>query len=487
MILGKYDFGEDVYVDGNHSDDRGATIVHEITHLVLTQGSVYGVIMGAFRALSDTCVPKLSGTLRELMNASITTQEMTALYSQCFTYKQKGEEALDAYLAQLKSWDYYRKYCISGFDALVKSPQYLMDGTFLLQSIAIAAMNISLAEFDGVNWLEPAQVRAQLMQYPKRCNPDSRYRALVRVLLDSLSPNREVSLQEVTRHADIDACEMSSTVVSTLLDHLAAQLEQSGIANAAGLIGGLNIKMQAAQDNLSIETIIQKIIPGNLNLGSPSDVRLHVLDCDYQSSTVTLMLNDGSPCTRALSQNGTASDLLILYQAATGKYSLLILSRENVQVFLQHYKGEIILFGEDYDNFHRFFPSLANRRVFFRFDGQYPHFIAQIRTDSSIPHVHFHQVTNDTYCIFIVNKRGEVFFTLQLNDILQYVLRDINNKKFIYTNVPDDSDNTDPYFYLSSTDWCRYEDVILSTIGKSMMDLTKGLPALGHRINLEGL
>lgn len=119
MIQGEYDYGDHVFIDSKYTYDQSDVIFHELTHHAVTQGSLYGVLEIVLKRISIWHVPELTSVISELSNASLTAQEMTAIYAQCLYYKRQGSEALAAYEKYLHQSDYYRKYCISGFDEIV--------------------------------------------------------------------------------------------------------------------------------------------------------------------------------------------------------------------------------------------------------------------------------------------------------------------------------------------------------------------------------
>lgn len=483
MILGQYDFGDRVLIDSQFSQEDQETIFHEFTHQMITNNSLYGVLLILLNFLANRTHPQLDGALRELCAASETTQEMTALYGQCFFRNLDKFEDLDAYLETLRQTDYYRKYARPGFDALMKNPRIYLDNDLYLYAIAKAAMNIDITALQDLNWFDPPQVRARLMQEPKRCNPDWRYRKLCQAALEMQTLDRDVSLEEIAAYAGLINHAWTRETVSEIIAFLTAQIERCGGGNAAAIAQRLEaFIVKDFSGPTEPVSFFQGIQPAVLNPAETVDGSTDIQASDFQTTTALLLMHDE---TMAANGHGTASspkDFLSLYQAGDGKKFLRLLPRGDVARFLPRYGGEIVVFLEDYDAFHRAFPTLANRRIFYRFDGKYADFLQQIPVKGETPRIHFHEVSDRVVCLFVLNGRGEAFFTVQFRSILYFALQDIRAGRFIYVDLP--PGGVDGCFYLTKTDWNRYEDVILSTVEKSLLDPLKGLPSLGHRINL---
>ena len=483
MILGRYDFGDRMLIDSQFSREDQETIFHEFTHQVITNTSLYGGLLILLQYLASRTHPRLEGALRELCAASETTQEMTALYGQCFFRNLNKFGDLDAYLEDLRQTDYYRKYALPGFDALMKNPRLYLDDNLYLYTIARAAMNIDITALRDLNWFDPLQVRARLMQESERCNPDRRYGKLCRAALDLQALNRDVSMEEIAAHAGLVCHVWSREAVSDMIASLAVQMERNGGGDAAVIVQRLEAYIvKDFSGPTEPVSFFQGIQPAVLNPAETVDGATDIQASDFQTTTALLLMHDE---TMAANGHGTASspkDFLSLYQAGDGKKFLRLLPRGDVSRFLPRYGGEIVVFLEDYDAFHRAFPTLANRRIFYRFDGKYADFVQQIPVKGETPRIHFHEVSDRVVCLFVLNDRGEAFFTVQFRSILYFALQDIRAGRFIYVDLP--PGGVDGCFYLTKTDWNRYEDVILSTVEKSLLDPLKGLPSLGHRINL---
>lgn len=142
-----------------------------------------------------------------------------------------------------------------------------------------------------------------------------------------------------------------------------------------------------------------------------------------------------------------------------------------------------MVFTEDYDEFKQHIPLPSNKRVFYRYDGMWKDFVGQIRSQKT-PYVHLHDVNPMINCVFVINEDNEVFFTLQLKDIIPYIIDDIKKGKLIYANIVGDDKNIKDCFYLTETDWCRYENVIASVTNRSLIDFSEGFPTIGGRIEI---
>lgn len=486
MIQGKYDFGDHVFIDSKYTYSQEDVIYHELAHHSITQGSLYGVLEIVLKQVGIWHSSDIKFALAELSNASLTTQEMTATYAQCLYYKLKGKKELSEFEHRLHKGDYYKKYCISGFDEIVHYEQYDLNGTSLLSAIAIMALNIDITIAEP-NWQEPEQIRNLILGNQAQYHVDYRYRQLIKTLLQLIRQRETLTEEKILRMSGITCLERTHENITDMLHRLARQLsEQCGINNEKLLERFKSIlapkKELSGRPNLS--EIEQRILPKLLN-------NEYVYPPTYDSNlnsmmnSVTVVLHDESFTNIGVGTESDKIDCLIFHHAAAGWRYPVTYKREETKKFLYKFQGEIIVFTEDYDEFKQSIPLPAGKRVFYRYDGKWSDFVTQIRSHNT-PYVHMHSATPLVNCIFVINEDNEVFFTIQIKDVTSYIIEDIRKGKMIYANVSGDDQNIRDCFYLTETDWCRYENVIVSVINRCFMDFPEGFPTVGGRINLEG-
>lgn len=295
MIQGEYDYGDHVFIDSKYTYDQSDVIFHELTHHAVTQGSLYGVLEIVLKRISIWHVPELTSVISELSNASLTAQEMTAIYAQCLYYKRQGGETLAAYEKYLHQSDYYRKYCISGFDEIVHYSRDDIDGTALLTAIAVMALNVdlTLAEID---WKDSLQVRKLILENPSQYYVNYRYSGLVKAALKLIRREEEITRDKLLQESSMICRERSYENLSEMLQRLSRQLSACFDISQSELDDWFD-KIIAQEDNFEgkpdLRDIEQRVIPKLLNdpyVYPPIDAR-NLLP---QMNTVIVTLYDKS-------------------------------------------------------------------------------------------------------------------------------------------------------------------------------------------------
>lgn len=483
MIQGKYDYGDLVYIDSKYTHSEGDVIYHELTHHAITQGSLYGVLEIVLKHISVWYGENISQSLAELSNASLTTQEMTAIYAQGIYYKLSGEGKLQTFERRLHESDYYKKYCISGFDEILHYKQNDRDVNSLLTVIAVMALSIdfTLAE---PNWKNPLQIRNLIINNQMQYHVDYRYRCLVKSALQLIKQGESLTEKKILQVSGITCLERSYDNVTAMLQRLTKQLSAQYGIDVIELQNKINDVLVSKEQFSAKPNFGQKVLPALLNYEftfPPSSIKV----CDSQMHTVTIALHNESFIAHGIGSESDKVDCLIFHNVVIGWRYPVLYKRTKTISFLSEFNREIIVNLEEYDEFKRDIPISPGRRIFYRYDGKWGDFVSKIRSKST-PFVHLHEATPLVYCVFVINEDKEVFFTLQLKNVITYILEDISKGKMIYANMPENNQKIKDCFYLTETDWCRYDDVVATAINRTFTDFSDNkFPTIGRRINLE--
>ncbi len=484
MIQGKYDFGDHVFIDSKYTYNQEDVKYHELAHHAITQGSLYGVLEIALKQISIWYVPDMQDILVELSNASLTTQEMTAIYAQCIYYKLHGEKELETFEYHLHKGDYYRKYCIPGFDEIVHYKQFDLNGTSLLTAIAIMALNIDITLIEP-NWRDALQIRKIILCNQLQNHVDYRYRRLIKAVLQLIKQGEYLTEEKILQVSGITCLKRSYDNLTDMLHRLVKQISVQYNINYDELQSKINNIMESKNEfseKPDIHEIEQRVLPALLNnqyVFPPSDAT----DFNSLMNSVTVALHDKSFINQGIGTESTKIDCLVFHHATAGWRYPVTFERNETIHFLSEFQGEIIVFTEDYDEFKQNISLPPDKRIFYRYDGMWKDFVGQIRSHKT-PYIHLHEINSLINCVFIINEHNEVFFTLQLKDITPYIIEDIRKGNMVYANILGDSKNIHDCFYLTETDWCRYENVIASVINRNFMDFSEGFPTIGGRVNI---
>lgn len=482
MILGEFNFGDQVYIDSTLGIRHFDVYVHEIIHYSITASSLCGILTAGLKLVMDQCDIHVGSILKELRNASIVTQEMTALYGQYFFKKMMEEsESLTEFEDTLHSSDYYKMYCLAGFDTLIHHPEYIVDGKLLLIHLARIALSFDLTSVDGIDWLNAKTIRNVLLEKPILYNPDYRYKQLINATLQLINDKETLSLDKIVEKAGIQYLQCDYANVYAMTERLCRQLSEQLQIEFSDLFGNV-IKLRPEKDvsgKASVEDIYQRFIPKSLNGNyryPPEEIG--PLN-DLVQTAITIL------CDQQTAIRGVNTDVLCLHHSVAGWHYFVPITRNREIDYLNKFPGEIVTFSEDYEVFRNTIVLPPQRRVFYYFDGQWQLFSSFVRNKGT-QYLHIHQVNQDMYCIFVTDQGLDVFFNLQTKYTLSAIMNDITNGKFTYINVPA-GQFVDHCFYLNDKDWCKYEDVIAAVLNINMMDAPNGFLAIGRRLQLSEL
>ncbi len=485
MILGKYTFGDSVLIDTQNGASAFSVYLHEIAHYSITQGSICGNLMIAINAISELREQKLKPLLFELHQSSIVTQEMTAIYVQAI-YKRITKHDSDAYDLKhcLSSSDYYKKYCLSGYDTLLSCPQYVINDQLILIELATIALNFDITENEDICYTDPLSVRKTITNKPSKYNADYRFKKLVNAAVQLINDEETLTIDNIIALSKIEYKKTDYQVVKDSIYRLCKRLCEVYSLDFDDLINNV-IKMRSEKDVLSdvlkggdIERIKQRFIPRALNYSLKLPPAGTVPLLNNSVNTVMVLLHDNQMSNIGISNK----DVLVLHHSLAKWHYAVSTKRDDTIKYVKQFPGEIICFLEDHQEFSTQFPVLQNRRVFYCFEGQLESFFEYIE-GKYVKNIHAHQVNDDVYCIFATQKGQEVFFTLQTKFVWKDIIASINSKRFFYINLPE-GQSADNCFYLNDNDWCKYEDVISSVVDTDPNRSTEDFLPIGHRIYL---
>lgn len=486
MILGKYAFGDNVLIDTQNGGSEFDVYLHEITHYSITQGSICGNLMIALNAISELREYKLKPILSELHQSSIITQEMTAMYVQAIYERMtKNDSIADKFKSCLSSSDYYKKFCLDGFDALISYPEYVINNQLLLIELATISLNFDITENEDICYTDPLSFRRIIMNNPSKYNADYRYKKLVNAAVQLINHNDTLSIDNIIELAGIEYINNNYQVVKDSVFRLCECLCAAFSLDFDDLINNV-IKLRSEEDVLcdtlegvNIEKIKQRFVPRALNYSVKFPPEGTVPLLNNYVHTVMVLLHDKQMSNVGISDK----DVLILHHSFTKWHYAVPTKRDDAIKYVNQFPGEIICFLEDHQEFSTQFPIPQSRRVFYYFEGQLESFFEYIES-KSIKNIHAHQVNDDVYCVFATQKGREVFFTLQTKFVWKHIIDSINSERFTYINLPE-GQNIDNCFYLNDNDWCKYEDVLSSIVDADPDNSTEGFLQIGHRIYLQ--
>lgn len=488
MILGKYNFGDNVLIDTQNGASAFDVYLHEITHYSITQGSICGNLMIALSSISELREPKLKHLLFELHQSSIVTQEMTAIYVQEI-YERMIKHDLDTDNSKycMISSDYHKKYCLDGYDTIISYPQYIINNKFLLVELATISLNFDITENEDISYTDPLSFRRIIMNNPSKYNADYRYKKLLEATVQLINEKEELCIDRIIALADIEYRNKDYQIVKDTIFRLCNHMCKVFSLDFDDLINNV-IKLRNETDVLrdslqgeDIEKFKQHFIPRALNYSLKFPPKGTVPLLNNYVHTVMILLKD-----EQISNIGILDkDILILHHSFAKWHYAVPTKREDSIKYINQFPGEIICFLEDYQEFSMLFPISSNRRVFYCFEGQLESFFEYIER-KNIKNIHAHQVNDNVYCIFATQNGFEIFFTFQTKLMWNHIVTSINSKRFIYINLPE-GQRVDNCFYLNDNDWCKYEDVISSIVDADPDRLTEGFLSIGHRIHLQNI
>lgn len=485
MILGSFNFEDMVYIDSKEGITRPDVYAHELTHYTITQNSMVGILMLALKQVAEQRDFKLQHALKELHDASIVTQEMTAMYAQYMTYMIIHGGVIDSeYEVIFKTSDYYKKYCLESFDVLINNPQEEDNGLYSLIQLAIVAMNVDYSEIRAIDWTDSQSLRKTILEAPLKYLPDYRYRKLVDTWAQQIRCCQQKDIEKIVAEAGIHYIEVDHDNVTTMISRLCYQLSKQCNLSYDDLFGGvvqINFETESSKE-FDTEEIAQRIIPKVLN----RKVRFPNTKIDLLNNwvqTAFVALNDKHMENWGIKADDRVIDILLLHHSIAGWHYPVFTERKATAEYIVQFPGEVISFYEDFDRFRLEIPLPTEKRVFYLFDGQWQRFVKWVHS-LDMKYVYIHQINQDVYCIFATNYGHDVCFTIQSALMLQYIFKSIDDGDFTYVNLPQ-KQNIDGIFYQTDSDWYRFEDVIASTLNITMIDNPNGSHIMGRRVFMD--
>lgn len=482
MILGSFNFEDFVYIDSEEGIKHPDVYAHELTHYTISQNSMVGMLMLVIKQVAEQRDFRLRSVLKELHDASVVTQEMTAMYAQYMTHLMIHEGALAAeYEKSFKESDYYRKYCLADFNILVNNPQYEEDGLYSLIELAIVAMNIDYSELKEIDWVDRKTLQKAILRNPIKYYPDFRYRKLVKTWIHQMKNGEQVDIEEIAAEAGIPNHTADYKSVHAMVSRLCHQLSEQCGLQYNDLFGGvvkLNSESEIAK-TFDDREITQRIIPKVLN----SKYRFPPTEIELMNNwvqTACVALHDSNMKNWGIGVDDRVIDAMVLHHSVAGWHYPVFTERQASVQYIAQFPGEIISFYEDYDRFRLETGLPKEKRVFYLFEGQWRRFVRWVLS-LNMRYLYIHQINQDVYCAFATNQGHDVCFTIQSAMNLQNIFQSVENGDFAYVNIPK-GENTDGIFYLTNSDWYRFEDVIGAMLNINLMDNTNGFQAVGRRV-----
>lgn len=486
MILGSFNFEDFVYIDSEEGIKHPDVYAHELTHYTISKNSMVGMLMLVIKQVAEQRDFRLRSVLKELHDASVVTQEMTAMYAQYMTHLMIHKGALATkYEKAFKESDYYRKYCFADFNILLNNPQYEQDGMYSLIELAIVAMNIDYSELKEIDWADRQTLQKAILRNPINYYPDFRYRKLVKTWIRQIENRKQADIKEIVVEAGIPNRTADYKSVHAMVSRLCHQLSEQCGLTYNDLFGGvvkLNPESELAK-TFDDREISQRIIPKVLN----SKFRFPTAEIELMNNwaqTACVALHDRNMKNWGIGADDRMIDVIVLHHSVAGWHYPVFAERQTSVQYIARFPGEIISFGEDYDRFRVETGLPKEKRVFYLFEGQWERYVRWV-LGLNMRCLYIHQINKDIYCIFVTDQGYDVCFTIQSAMNLQYVFQSVENGDFIYVNLPEEK-NTDGIFYLTDSDWYRFEDVIGAMLNTNLRDNTNGFQVIGRRVKYDG-
>lgn len=486
MILGSFNFEDFVYIDSEEGIKHPDVYAHELTHYTISKNSMVGMLMLVIKQVAEQRDFRLRSVLKELHDASVITQEMTAMYAQYMTHLMIHKGSLAAeYEKSFKESDYYRKYCLADFNILVNNPQHEEDGLYSLIELAIVAMNIDYSELKEIDWADSKTLQKAILKDPLNYYPDFRYQKLVKTWIRQIESGKQVDIEEVATEAGILNDKVDYKNVHAMISRLCHHLSKQCGLEYDDLFGGvvkLNSESEIAK-TFDDREISQRIIPKVLN----SKIQFPTAEIELMNNwaqTACVALHDRNMKNWGIGVDDRVIDVIVLHQSVAGWHYPVFTDRQASVKYITQFPGEIISFYEDYDRFRLETGLPIEKRVFYLFEGQWQHFVKWVH-GLNMRYLCVQQINEDIYCVFATDQGHDVCFTIQSAMNLKYIFQSVENGDFVYANIPK-GQNTDGIFWLTNTDWYRFEDVISAMLNINLMDNTNGFQILNRRVEYDG-
>lgn len=460
MLLGSYDFGDDVKIDCNNYK-RIEVYIHEMAHWGLTKNTLFGILNFLVKQISDEPkMEKLCGIAKVLRDASERTNECYAMCNELIFVESQRPELYDLFYEKSKQDQYYLRYQFEELEFLMNLKLEPSKKSNLIDRIFALVMNIDVTKhIDASCWESDKQMLHFLLSECRECYPDLRLKRVLQTLKEMvvLGQCADVTDEEIIAKSNIIVDAWTTNNVISLLEKLTEQFKQNNIStsllkkNIDNLLKNeIQLGYDLERENNSERQFNEAILPDCLTQN-------YVLDRLENNMT---LINEKTISVATIYDYGEHTLLELTDTLHGRRYSV---SSKKKDVANNQWSGEceIVFYFDDVRIVKDYWKRVLNRRIFFQLKNRYSEFknyIAPYTADSN--YIFLYRLNHGVFFIFVAGTDDDIFFTCQSMINLDYVREDIAAGYYQKVDF-DDSDCMDGIFCRTPDEWRTFYNIVL--------------------------
>lgn len=484
MIKGEYNLQDTAFVDCNFAYKDISNIIHEYMHQKLETSTIFGIVNFMLEQSEDTNISKISELFKKV---SLIVNENYATFYELASIKYCDKVKYNDFIEKFKKGKYYKTFYGKKILGILNdnSIEDLMKSN-IINRIAFMSMNIDVNKFNKQNLLNYSYIESQFNK--DDFNPNERYIKLLKTLEKLLKEKDVIDITDdmILAESGIEIINNSKKNFLNVLNLYKEKFEEAGIdtkiirkniSKVENVEEDKFILTNATQED--IDSVFDTVKPMLLNENYETLYPEKIENKYFKCSVMRIMLYDDK-----VKFPVNAYAMVVFFDVVIGKEYIFFVTKECIRELINRFDNSILIFSDDYKEIINNFPIIKNRMIFLEVNNSYLNCKDIIKDDiSNGREVMIHTLNNGVFFLFVKQKDGNVFVMYFFNEVMKLIKKDIDNKYFKQILVDDTI--VDNCFYLDSSDWYKYEDVMRSITGTYIMDMQHKFEGLGHRTFLE--
>lgn len=446
--------------------------MHELVHFIINKNTYYGIFEDLLGALTEYTNYNFGKIVRELKVNGEIAQENFATFSEISLLYQNNPEEYITYVETLKKEDRYKMYKLYMACNLCElQKESKISREFILDLIFIV-FNIPIMGLLSIKWWNEDDLAGTVFNNEDLYSPNVRFERVYDAINSKITRTDEgtLSLEQVVKESII-TIEFEEKVCRELLYnikdvYIKSKMDTNVIDN---IIDNFSFHKKEAGEEYLKEYIEGICVPSALNRNYEIVESLTQLP---EINTQRLLLYKGR-------------QVMMFDDTMQGKRLINEYSDECVRYYLEKKESELILYYEDYNILLGKYPEIKQRRHFVYLETNYSNAKKLIEPFIEEEHrVILHNLNSEVFYTFYKLKDNGILVIAYDKGGCRLLAEDIGRQIYQYVNIEEGS-LIDGVFYLNSTDWTKYEDVLYSISDTYMHHLTMKFKSLGHRVYLK--
>lgn len=431
------------------------TRIHEEAHRFLTQVTPWGHMIVFLTDIAEVDLNEdrsqkyYPSICKVLFQASEFIQENYAILSTAHQARlQQNQDVIDSMLND----DYARILCSKYLDIYMQITP--AEKAFeICEYLALVAMETHLLHISPEHWKTSDALFQYIFNNRASHHPDFRFNKLVEKLHECLPslPDQDWHsfIEQLAHQADLKVCFMTEA------EH------QNSITEFTQMINAVFGESDTLQNALKLFSQRIKTEDNDQRIALASHFEIPQLEVHYDfiqfDKKIFFWINQFDVL-RIFPNESTIGLLYSLNQVKIQTYFEVL--GENIKSYIDIFPNQIIIPYIDYQTFEEHALVSQKRRIFFYAECHHSAFsdcLVSMNAQDR-PYIHFRQVNDSTYGIFVQVQKNQILFCFQKKQAFKLFVKDVQDGKFSYVSC--DESMIDNVFCDKKADERAYRDVV---------------------------